>query len=77
MLSDALDLHFLEPFVSYDDSLRVKEVLVKPKPVKAEALSFMKPVERKHFEPRANKVSKISPFAKVDLPASLKVLVFE
>jgi hypothetical protein len=63
LMSNALDFHFLEPFVFYEDSIRVKEVLSKPKlkQGKAEALSFMKPIERKVFEPRINILAKLTP----------------
>ena len=79
ILCAALDTHFLEPAVSYRDSYRVREVLTKPKGFKpsAEALSYMKPVTKKAFEPKRALITNPSPYAKVALPTSLKLHVYE
>lgn len=55
MFEKALGIHFLEPKVSFDVKYRVKPVIAKVniKPEKAEALNYMKKIERKTEESEA------------------------
>ena len=48
ILSDICGIHFLEPEVSFDSKTKVKSVITKQmKPEKAEALNYMKKVEKR------------------------------
>jgi hypothetical protein len=53
ILEKALGLHFLEPHVTFDSKYKVKPIIAKVgvKPEKAEALNYMKKIERKTDEP--------------------------
>ena len=84
IFADVFDFHIIEPFISYEEQITVKQYLRKPKieEGKAQALNFMKELDRKvkpklAFEPKQKMINKLSIMARVNIPTNLLLLVNE
>ena len=81
LLKELFGFHFLEPVISYQESIRVKQVLHKPNiKYKAEALSYMNNLEKNQkpkilFDPRSPVRLSLNNNVKVILPTKLRLLV--
>jgi hypothetical protein len=79
LLHELFGFHFLEPINSYEESIKVKQVLQKPNiKARAEALGYMKNLESNQkpkilFDPKPLTINNIN--AKVTLPTKLRLLV--